>query len=98
MAEQSESRESWSDEQKWGFLVRHERLGELLVRAGKLTLGQLESVLKEQENTKRHLGEIIVERKLLSLDEIVAALDKQKLIHNTSEESIRQLKEKEKNG
>lgn len=94
MAEQEA--EAWSDEQKWSYLVRHERLGEILVRQGKLTLGQLETALKDQESCGKHLGEIIVDKKILSLDEIVAALDKQKHLVQTSEQTIKELKEKDK--
>ncbi|MBX9570011.1 MAG: hypothetical protein K2X77_14020 [Candidatus Obscuribacterales bacterium] len=90
------STEKWSDEQKWSYLVRHERIGELLVRQGKLTLGQLEEVLTAQENTTKHLGEIIVEKKMLTLDEILQALDKQKRAVETSEHSINSLKQKNK--
>lgn len=93
MVEQ-EARESWTDEQKWSYLVRHERLGEVLVRQGKLTLGQLETALKEQESCGKHLGEIIVEKKLLTLDEIIEALEKQKQTQHTSEQTIKELKEK----
>jgi hypothetical protein len=98
MTEPQESHNSWSDEQKWSFLLRHERLGELLVRHGKLTLGQLEAALREQvksRNTK-HFGEIVVEMRLLSLDEMVAVLDKQNQIQQTSEQAIRELKSKSK--
>jgi hypothetical protein len=92
----SGSAESWSDEQKWSYLVRHERIGELLVRQGKLTLGQLEEVLTAQENTTKHLGEIIVEKKMLTLDEILQVLEKQKRAVETSEHSINSLKQKNK--
>lgn len=96
MAEESSSKENWNDEEKWHFLVRHERIGELLVRAGKLSLGQLDSLLKEQEGSSKHLGEIIVEKKLLSLDEIISALDRQKEARDTSKQAIRELKDHEK--
>lgn len=88
----------WTDEQKWTYLVRHERLGELLVRLGKISLGQLETCLSEQEKSAadKHLGEIIVEKKILTLDEIVFALEKQKQAGVTSEHSIKQLLEKKK--
>lgn len=97
MTEQaSNSQESWSDEQKWSYLIRHERIGEILVRQGKLSISQLDAALKEQEVCSKHLGEIIVEKKILTLDEILAALEKQKLINNASEQSIKQLKTKER--
>lgn len=98
MTEQSGSQEKWSDEQKWAYLVRHERLGELLVRQGKLSLGQLETALNEQTagGNSKHLGEIIVAKKILTLDEIVNALDKQKRLNQTSEQTIQQLKSKDR--
>lgn len=95
MAEHQESH-AWTDEQKWSYLLRHERLGELLVRQGKLTVGQLEAALREQiksRNTKQ-IGEIVVEWKLLTLDEMVEALDKQNHMQATSEQAIQQLKNK----
>lgn len=76
--------------------MRHERIGELLVRQGKLTLGQLEEVLTAQGDTTKHLGEIIVEKKMLTLDEILQALEKQKRAVETSEHSINSLKQKNK--
>ncbi|MBX9687457.1 MAG: hypothetical protein K2X27_12190 [Candidatus Obscuribacterales bacterium] len=97
MTENQENKETWNDEQKWSFLVRHERLGELLVRQGRLSLGQLESALKDQESRpEKHLGEIIVEKKYLTLDEIIHALENQKKISQTSEQLINQLKNKQK--
>ena len=90
------SAENWSDEQKWSYLVRHERIGELLVRQGKLNLGQLEEALNAQANSNKHLGEIIVEKSMLTLDEILQALDKQKRAVETSEQSISSLKQKNK--
>lgn len=96
MTEESKPMNSWSDEKKWQFLLRHERLGELLVRAGKLKIGQLEKALKEQEISNKPLGEIIVENKFITKDEILATLESQKLIRNTSEKTIRTLKEKER--
>ena len=98
MTEHQESHESWTDEQKWKFLLRHERLGELLVSQSLITVAQLENVLREQiksRNTK-HLGEIVVELNLLTLDEIVAALDRQCRTLKTSEQAIQDLKNKNK--
>lgn len=98
MTEQEKNHESWTDDQKWAYLVRHERLGELLVRQGKLTLGQLTMALDEQAKSQGtiHLGQIIIDKKFLSLDEIVAALDKQKQISRTSVDTIQKLKIRDK--
>jgi hypothetical protein len=90
--------ESWTDDEKWGYLLRHERLGELLVRQGKLTIGQLEALLREQVKTRntKHLGEILVEMKYLTLDEIMHTLDNQHHIQQTGEQAIQELKNKSK--
>jgi type IV pilus assembly protein PilB len=54
-----------------------DRLGDILIRMGKLTTPQLLDALVEQTNTGRRLGEILTGRGLLSADEIAAALRNQ---------------------
>jgi type II secretory ATPase GspE/PulE/Tfp pilus assembly ATPase PilB-like protein len=54
-----------------------ERLGDILIRMGKLTTPQLLDALVEQKNTGRRLGEILTGRGLLQGDEIQAALQTQ---------------------
>ncbi len=39
-----------NDEQKWDILTRPEKLGEILLKHGKINLKQLEDSIKEQEN------------------------------------------------
>jgi type IV pilus assembly protein PilB len=51
-----------------------DRLGGLLIRMKKLTTPQLLEVLEEQKQTGQKLGEILVERRLVSPEDIVAAL------------------------
>lgn len=82
----------WSDQQKWEYLLRHERLGELLVKCGKLTLVQVEELLQEQRNTTKHLGELVVERRLLTLDEIMHELKQQSDMDQTARQTIDELK------
>jgi len=54
-----------------------ERLGDILIRMGKLTTPQLLDALIEQKNTGRRLGEILTGRGLVQTDEIRAALQTQ---------------------
>lgn len=82
----------WSDQQKWEYLLRHERLGELLVKWGKLTLAQVDDLLQEQKTTSKHLGELVVERKLLTLDEIMHELKLQSDMDETARQTIDELK------
>ena len=51
-----------------------DRLGEVLVRTGKITQSQLEEVLKAQESTLQRLGHILVNSGLISDDELIEAL------------------------
>ena len=54
-----------------------ERLGDILIRMGKLTTPQLLDALIEQKNTGRRLGEILTGRGLVQADEIRVALQTQ---------------------
>lgn len=84
--------DDWSDEQKWEYLLRHERLGELLVKWGRLTLSQVDELLSTQKESNKHLGELVVEQNLLTLDEIMAELKRQSVMDETARESIDELK------
>jgi len=64
-----------SDEDKWDILTRPERLGEILLKHGKLTVSQLEEIIKDQETSGRPLGELILARGLMSRSELLTALD-----------------------
>ena len=54
-----------------------ERLGDILIRMGKLSTPQLLDALIEQKNTGRRLGEVLAGRGLVGADEIRAALQTQ---------------------
>lgn len=84
--------DDWSDEEKWAYLLRHERLGELLVKWGKLSLAQVDELLAEQKQSTKHLGEIVVAKNLLTLDEIMVELKRQSVMDETARESIDELK------
>jgi CheY-like chemotaxis protein len=52
-------------------------LGEILVRAGKLTKGQLDAMLADQQSSATPLGELVVQRGILPKSVIDSALRKQ---------------------
>lgn len=84
----------WTDEEKWYFLTRHEKLGEVLVRQQLITLDQLEHLLQEQDSTGMHIGQLIVSRGIASLDDILYALNQQHISDKVSLESIIELQSK----
>lgn len=54
-----------------------DRLGDILIRLKKITTPQLLDALVEQKETGKKLGEVLVERKLVRNEDIVAALKSQ---------------------
>ena len=56
---------------------RRRPLGEILVRAGKITVAQLEALLREQQDKGVPLGEILADRGIVSRDHVESALRKQ---------------------
>ena len=55
-----EFNDNMSDEQKWEHLTRPEKLGEVLIKLGKINLQQLEDLIKEQSESEIPLGELIL--------------------------------------
>jgi len=53
------------------------KLGEILIQAGLLTALQLEEALAEKERSKLKLGQIMIRRRYVSEDELIAVLAKQ---------------------
>ncbi len=64
-----------TEEEKWDILTRPEKLGEILLKHGKLTVNQLEDLINEQEKSGRPLGEILLSKGLMSRSELLTALD-----------------------
>lgn len=95
MPDEATSYEAWSDEEKWQFLTRHEKIGEILVRQNRLTLEQLEQLIDEQNrHAGMHMGQLIVSRGFLTLDDILQALNQQHIADKVSLESIIELQSK----
>jgi hypothetical protein len=66
---------SLSDEDKWDILTRPEKLGEILLKQGKLTLVQLEELIAQQETSGMPLGELILTKGIMSRPDVLTALD-----------------------
>src|SRR5262245_24282670 len=54
-----------------------DRLGDILIRMGKLTTTQLLEVLAEQKKSDERLGDVLVKRKLVKPEDVQAALKTQ---------------------
>ncbi len=85
-----------TDEEKWQALARHEMLGELLLKIGKLNLKQLEELVSEQEKTGKTLGELVVARGLMSREELAKALELQQQSDKVTLDSVKELSDKAK--
>jgi hypothetical protein len=59
------------------YRAKRDLLGEILLKAKKISQEDLERVLKKQDETLQYAGEIMVELKLLSEDEIVRVISTQ---------------------
>ncbi|HEY9787199.1 MAG TPA: hypothetical protein V6D17_17550 [Candidatus Obscuribacterales bacterium] len=64
-----------SDEEKWDILTRPEKLGEILLKHGKITLKQLEDLIKEQEKSGMPFGELVLSKGIMSREDLLKALD-----------------------
>ncbi len=88
--------ETWTDEEKWAYLSRHERLGEVLIYFNKIPLTDIERLLLVQREKGGHLGELIVAAGLLTVDEMLEALHLQHNCDLAAQDSIEALKRKQK--
>lgn len=70
-----EKQHSISDEDKWELLTRPEKLGELLLKHGMITLAQLEELIKEQESSGMPFGELVLSKGIMSRQDLLTALD-----------------------
>ncbi len=73
--DEEEKHSSISDEDKWELLTRPEKLGELLLKHGKITLSQLEELIKEQESSGMPFGELVLSKGIMSRQDLLTALD-----------------------
>lgn len=84
------NQEPLSEDQKWEVLTRSEKLGEVLLKRGRITLNQLEELIAEQEKSEVPMGELILARGWMTRQELLEALDLQ---HKTDQAIIDSLTE-----
>jgi type IV pilus assembly protein PilB len=82
------------DEEKWQLLTRHEKLGEVLLKHGKITLKQLDEIMQELGDSDRHFGDVVVSKGIMSRSELLEALEWQHKSDKVGLESMIELKEK----
>ena len=70
-----DKQQSISDEEKWELLTRPEKLGELLLKHGKITLTLLGELIKEQETSGMPFGELVLSKGIMSRADLLTALD-----------------------
>jgi hypothetical protein len=58
-------------------MARNIKIGTLLVRAGSVTASEIRSALRAQERTGRRLGDVLVERGVVSRPELARVLARQ---------------------
>jgi|SRR5271154_3541054 len=85
-----------SDEEKWEVLTRPEKLGELLLKHGKLTLTQLEDLIKEQEHSGMPFGELVLSKGIMTRSDLLKALDWQHKSDQVIIDSLTELINKQK--
>lgn len=82
-----------TNQKKWEILTRHEKIGELLVKFCNLSFKNLIDCIEVQENTRpeRLLGDILLEKEVVSDNQIKQALEMQQLQQNTINKTINEL-------
>ncbi len=82
-----------TNQKKWEVLTRHEKIGELLVKFCGLPFSQLIDCIEVQENTRpeRLLGDILIEKGVVSDSQIKKALEIQQTQQNTISKTINEL-------
>lgn len=62
---------------KTSLILRRKRIGEILVNQGRITPEQLAELLRIQKKTSKPLGDILIERKILTKEELTQSLGHQ---------------------
>ncbi len=91
MMDEPHAYENMSEEEKWDLLTRPEKIGEILLKQGKLTLTQLEELCKEQEATGTPFGELVLARGLMSRSDLLRALDLQHMTDKAIIDSLTEM-------
>jgi hypothetical protein len=85
-----------NDDEKWQLLTRHEKIGEVLLKHGKITLKQFDELMQELGESDRHFGDLVVSKGLMTRAELLEALELQHRADKVGIESMIELKEKSK--
>jgi hypothetical protein len=82
-----------TNKQKWENITRHDKLGEILIRQGKLNLLQLMEAIEEQEKNRPEqlLGEVLVEKGLITRPDLRNAMEDQQVQIQTLMKTIQEL-------
>lgn len=70
----------------WKDITEHQKLGEIFMQAGKLNLIQLGMALDVQKFQPLPLGEVLLNMKVITQDELDRALELQEQIDNMIDE------------
>ncbi|MCX7788992.1 MAG: chemotaxis protein CheA [Spirochaetes bacterium] len=57
---------------------KYRKIGEILAEEGKITLQDLQKLLRKQTETEKKIGELVVEEKIATTEDVLDALKKQK--------------------
>ncbi|MEY2976366.1 MAG: FHA domain-containing protein [Prochlorotrichaceae cyanobacterium] len=63
-----------------GKKLQHSRLGQFFLRTSALTEEQLEELLREQSSSQKRLGELLVEKGMISQEDLDKALENQQIL------------------
>ncbi len=82
-----------TNKQKWENITRHSKLGEVLVRQGKITLTQLMEAIEEQESTRpeKLLGDVLIQKGWINKLVLKNAIDEQQIQIQTLMKTIQEL-------
>ena len=74
-------------------LIIHPKIGEILLQHKKITIYQLADGLEEQKNTNIPIGRILIDKGLISENELIELLSLQSSIDKLMEESYSELEQ-----
>ncbi|MFN4150418.1 MAG: hypothetical protein ACK4IX_05700 [Candidatus Sericytochromatia bacterium] len=82
-----------TNEKKWELLTRPDKVGEILVKVSNLKLGDLVKALEQQENVSPEmlLGEILLENKYITEEQLKVSLELQKSQNSTLMKIIQEI-------
>jgi len=79
--------------ENWEKLLYHPKLGEILLQHKKITISQLSIALEEQEDLQIPLGQILMQMKIISENELYELLKLKTDIDSMIKESYSEIKD-----